>query len=51
MTIRRNIAANFVGNIWIVALSLVSLPLFVHFLGIEAYGLVGFFSTVLSVLS
>ena len=38
-----NILANFIGNGWTVLVNLGLVPLYIHFMGIEAYGLVGFF--------
>jgi O-antigen/teichoic acid export membrane protein len=40
--LRRNLAANFVAQIWSVVLSLGFVPVFLHLLGAEGYGLVGF---------
>lgn len=48
---RRNILANLLGNVWIAFLSLASIPVIVHFLGIASYGLVGFFSALTALLS
>jgi O-antigen/teichoic acid export membrane protein len=41
--IKRNIVANFLGNSWTILVSMALIPLYIHFMGIEAYGLVGFF--------
>ena len=49
--IKRNIAANFIGNFWTTLMGLVFIPVYIRFLGIEAYGLVGFFVTLQSVFS
>ena len=49
--IKRNIAANFIGNFWTTLMGLVFLPVYIRFLGIEAYGLVGFFVTLQAVFS
>lgn len=49
--IRKNIIANLVGRIWSVVSVYLFLPLYLKFLGIEAFGLVGFYSTLLGVLS
>jgi O-antigen/teichoic acid export membrane protein len=38
-----NILANFLGNSWTVLVNLGLVPLYIYFMGIEAYGLVGFF--------
>jgi O-antigen/teichoic acid export membrane protein len=42
-SLKRNILANFIGNGWTTVMSVVFIPLYIHFMGIEAYGLVGFF--------
>ena len=44
--LRRNVAANLVGRAWTVVLGVVFIPVYLRFLGIEAYGLVGFFATL-----
>ncbi len=41
-----SLLANFAGKAWAAGLGLLFIPLYVHFLGIEAYGLVGFFITL-----
>jgi len=43
VSLKRNIVANFIGNSWATVMSLAFIPLYIHFMGIEAYGLVGFF--------
>jgi O-antigen/teichoic acid export membrane protein len=50
-TVARNIAANFGGSIWMGLMSLAFIPLYIRFMGIEAYGLVGFFFTLQAFLS
>jgi len=47
--LRRNVAANLVGRAWVMALGIAFIPVYLHFLGIEAYGLVGFFATLQAV--
>jgi O-antigen/teichoic acid export membrane protein len=49
--LKRNVIANFVGRGWTVATYLACTPLYIHFVGIEAYGLVGFFLTLVAVSS
>jgi O-antigen/teichoic acid export membrane protein len=44
-----NIAANVIGGIVNAALSMLLVPAYLHFLGIEAYGLVGFFAMLQAV--
>lgn len=44
--IKKNIAANFIGNIWQALMGLAFVPLYLKFLGVEAYGLIGVFTTL-----
>src|SRR5688500_4977348 len=41
--LRTNVAANFVGSAWVGLMAILFIPLYVKFIGIEAYGLIGFF--------
>src|SRR4051812_20348732 len=45
-----NVFARLAGSAWSAMLALVVLPFYVRYLGIEAYGLIGFFTTLLIVL-
>ncbi len=47
--IKHNIIANFIGKGWNVIMSLTFIPIYIKFIGIEAYGLVGFFVTLQAV--
>jgi len=38
--------ANFGGNVWTALISLAFIPLYIRFMGIESYGLVGFYATI-----
>lgn len=44
--LKKNILGNFAGNIWVSVISFVFIPLYVKFLGIEAYGVMGVFATL-----
>lgn len=44
--VRRNIFANLIGGAWITALTVLLTPLQVNILGMEAYGVVGFITTL-----
>lgn len=46
MVLFKNLAANYLGQGWRVAMSLAFVPAYVHYLGIEAYGLIGIFATL-----
>ena len=44
MSLKRNVAANYIGQIYLAVIGLVMVPVYVSYLGAEAYGLVGFFT-------
>ena len=46
MTIKKNIISNYFGNTWVTIMSLIFPPIYIKLLGIEAYGIIGFFSTL-----
>jgi O-antigen/teichoic acid export membrane protein len=48
-SVKRNLVANFGGNIWRGIAALVFIPFYLRFLGPEAYGLIGFYTTLLGV--
>jgi O-antigen/teichoic acid export membrane protein len=45
-SLKLNIIANFIGRGWIAIMGLAFVPLYIKFMGIEAYGLVGFSATI-----
>ena len=45
-----NILANFSGQTWSALLTLALVPVYIKFLGIEAYGLIGFFAMLQGML-
>jgi O-antigen/teichoic acid export membrane protein len=46
MALKANVAANFLGQGWRVLMSLAFVPLYIRYLGIEAYGLIGVFAVL-----
>ncbi|MDX8392427.1 MAG: oligosaccharide flippase family protein [Mariprofundaceae bacterium] len=48
--IRKNIVANLIGSGWVALMSFAFIPFYIHFMGIESYGLVGFYMTLQAVL-
>ena len=50
-SLKFNLVANFVGTGWTAMLSLAFVPLYIHFLGIESYGLIGFFAVLQAVFA
>jgi len=51
MTLRENIIANAVGRIWGLAAIYLFAPIYLRLLGVEAFGLVGFYATLTGVLA
>jgi len=47
-SLKKNIAANLVGKIWSALISIILIPQYIKYLGIESYGLVGFFGILIS---
>jgi O-antigen/teichoic acid export membrane protein len=48
-SLRRNVLANFAGSLWTAALGFLFIPIFVKYLGVEAYGLIGFYAALQAV--
>ena len=44
MSIKKNVIASYVGQIYITLVGILALPFYIKYMGAEAYGLVGFFS-------
>jgi O-antigen/teichoic acid export membrane protein len=44
MSIKRNILANYVGQLYATLIGILLVPLYVEYMGVEAYGLVGFYT-------
>jgi O-antigen/teichoic acid export membrane protein len=47
----KNISANLLSNIWLTALVLSLTPLYIWLLGVESYGLIGFYLSWISILA
>jgi O-antigen/teichoic acid export membrane protein len=45
-SVRRNIIANYAGGLWSALMSFAFVPLQVHYIGIEGYGLVGIYASM-----
>lgn len=48
MSIKRNAVANYVGQLYSTLAGILVVPLYIHQLGMEIYGLIGFFSILLT---
>jgi hypothetical protein len=44
LSIRRNIIANYVGQLYATLIGILLVPLYVGYMGVEAYGLDGFYT-------
>ena len=49
--LKRNLIANYLGEGWAVLMALVFIPLYIKYLGIEAFGLIGLFAVLQAWLS
>lgn len=50
-SVKHNIIANFAGRAWSAIMGLVFIPLYIKFMGMEAYGLIGLFLSIVALLS
>ena len=46
MSFKRNIIANYLSQIYVSLIGIVMAPMYLHYMGIEAYGLVGFYAAI-----
>lgn len=49
--VKKNVAANYAGSAGVALISLIFVPIYIKFMGIESYGLIGFFVSVMGVFS
>ncbi|EGV20686.1 lipopolysaccharide biosynthesis protein [Thiocapsa marina] len=49
--LKRNLIANYLGQGWTTLINLIFIPVYIHYLGIEAYGLIGMFGVLIVWLS
>ncbi len=45
-SLKKNVVANYLGYAWRTAINLAFVPVYIRFLGVEAYGLIGVFATL-----
>jgi O-antigen/teichoic acid export membrane protein len=48
--IKKNITANFIGSFWMALMSMAFIPVYIKFLGIESWGVIGIFATLQAVM-
>lgn len=51
ISLRRNIISNFAGQGWSFLVGMVAVPFYIRFLGIEGYGLVGFYGALRAIFN
>jgi O-antigen/teichoic acid export membrane protein len=51
MKLSVNISANFIGQIFTSLIGFIFIPIYIHYLGVESYGLIGIFSIITAWLS
>jgi len=51
VSLKKNVIANYLGNGWNAVMGLVFIPLYIKYLGMEAYGLIGIFAVFQSSLA
>lgn len=51
MSLKKNILANYLGQGWVALMGLAFIPIYIKYLGMEAYGLIGFHATLHAWLS
>lgn len=44
--LKKNLIANYIGQVWTAFIGLAFVPLYIKFLGVEAYGLIGIFTLI-----
>ena len=51
MSFRRNVIANYLGQAWVALMGLAFIPIYIRYLGIEAWGLMGLFALLQACLT
>lgn len=51
VTLKRDIAANMMGRLWVGAMGFAFVPAYIHWLGIEAFGLIGLSATLMAIFA
>ena len=49
--LKKNIISNFIGQGWTALLNFIFIPIYVHYLGIESYGIIGFYATMFAFMT
>jgi O-antigen/teichoic acid export membrane protein len=49
--LKKNVIANFIGQGWTALMNFIFVPVYVHYLGIESYGIIGFYATMFAFMT
>lgn len=49
-SLRKNVIANYIGRSWTALLGILLIPIYIKFIGVEGYGLVGFYTALASII-
>lgn len=50
-SLRGNLLANYFGQVWVALMSVIFVPVYIRYIGIESYGIIGFFAALQSFYS
>ena len=51
MFLKKNVIANFAGSAWMALMGLVFVPFYIRWMGVESYGIVGVFTSLVGILA
>jgi O-antigen/teichoic acid export membrane protein len=49
--LKKNVIANFIGQGWTALMNFIFIPIYVHYLGVESYGIIGFYATMFAFMT
>jgi O-antigen/teichoic acid export membrane protein len=49
--LKKNVISNFMGQGWTALMNFIFIPVYVHYLGIESYGIIGFYATMFAFMT
>jgi len=50
MSVKKNVIANYIGRFLLILLSIIFIPLYIQYIGIESYGLLGIYTMLVSMM-
>ena len=46
MPLKKNLVANYAGQIWVAIMGMAFIPIYIHYIGVESFGLIGLFGVL-----